>query len=123
VIQQAFREVGDALANQRETAEIRAAGEVRVTAARDYLRLARLQYTNGVLAYLDVLDAERQLFDAELELSDATNRQLTSVVDLYRALGGGWSTPNSRTSVTPPATCGTGSPDSSAGTQQTATRP
>ena len=97
VIQQAFREVSDALANHRETAEIRAAEEVRVEAARDYLRLARLQYANGVLAYLDVLDAERQLFDAELQLSGAITGQLTSVVDLYRALGGGWATPSGQT--------------------------
>ncbi|RLE33392.1 MAG: hypothetical protein DRJ61_07395, partial [Acidobacteria bacterium] len=51
-----------------------------------------LQYANGVVAYLDVLDAQRQLFSAELALSTATLNRLSAVVALYRALGGGWAT-------------------------------
>ena len=45
---------------------------------------------NGVLNYLDVLDAQRQLFDAELSLSDAQSKKLKAVVQLYKSLGGGW---------------------------------
>ena len=59
-------------------------------ASRQYLDLASLQYANGVKSYLDVLDAQRQLFSAELDMSTTTRNRLLAVVDLYRALGGGW---------------------------------
>ena len=91
VIQEAFREVSDAIVNHSAVKEIRAVQEMRLEAAREYLRLARLQYLNGFRPYLDVLDAERELFDAELILSRAMGGQLTTMVDLYRVLGGGWS--------------------------------
>ena len=60
------------------------------SASAEYLRLASLQYRNGVVMYLDVLDAQRQLFDAELSRSESIRNQLTSLVQIYRALGGGW---------------------------------
>lgn len=92
-IQQAFREVEDALVFHRKAREIRAQRELRVTAARRALELANLRYTNGRTGYLDVLDAERQLFAAEIDLASTTRDQLTAVVQIYRALGGGWETP------------------------------
>ena len=59
-------------------------------AARDTTRLANFRYTNGVTTYLEVLDSERQLFDAELGLIRLQRDELLAVVRLYKALGGGW---------------------------------
>jgi len=89
-IQQAFREVEDALVYHQKIREIRTAEADRVTAARQALQLAELRYENGLTNYLDVLDAQRQLFLAELDLAVATRDQLIAVVQLYKALGGGW---------------------------------
>jgi multidrug efflux system outer membrane protein len=89
-IQQAFRDVEDALIAHRKADEIRVQRELRVRAARQALALADLRYTEGLAAYLEVLDAQRQLFAAEIELASTTRDQLTAVVRLYKALGGGW---------------------------------
>ena len=89
-IQQAFRDVEDALVFHRKAREIRAQRELRVVAAQRALALANLRYTNGLAGYLDVLDAERQLFAAEVDLASTTRDQLTAVVQVYKALGGGW---------------------------------
>jgi multidrug efflux system outer membrane protein len=59
-------------------------------ASRGYLILAIKRYRNGVLAYIDVLDAQRKLLDAELSVNQSKESQLKSVVELYRVLGGGW---------------------------------
>ncbi|ARN72764.1 efflux transporter outer membrane subunit [Oceanicoccus sagamiensis] len=64
--------------------------EVLEEASRAYLILAIKRYRNGVLAYIDVLDAQRKLLDAELSVNESKEIQLKSVVELYRALGGGW---------------------------------
>ena len=64
--------------------------ELRVTAARRTLELANLRYTNGLAGYLDVLDAQRQRFVAELDLASTARDQLTAVVQIYKAVGGGW---------------------------------
>ena len=61
-----------------------------VKASEEYVRLARLQYYNGILSYLDLLDAQRQLFNAELSLSESKRDRLLSLVQLYKVLGGGW---------------------------------
>ena len=53
--------------------------------------LAQLQYLNGVINYLDVLDAQRKYFDAQIGLSNAVRDEYTALVELYKALGGGWS--------------------------------
>lgn len=89
-IQQAFREVEDALVFHRKARDTWAQRELRVTAARQALELAGLRYTNGRTGYLDVLDAERQLYAAEIDLASTTRDQLTAVVQIYKALGGGW---------------------------------
>ena len=62
-----------------------------MSATGEVLRLQRMRYRGGVVSYLEVLDAERQFFDAEIELARAKLDQLRAYVELYRALGGGWS--------------------------------
>ncbi len=89
-IQQAFREVEDALVFHRTVREIRADRERREAALRQALVLANLRYERGLATYLDVLDAQRQLFQAELDLASTMRDQLTAVVQVYKALGGGW---------------------------------
>ena len=92
-IQQAFRDVDDALVFRAKASEIRTQQEARVQAARGALDIANLRYTNGLGTYLDVLDAQRQLFTAEIDLAAITRDQLTAVVQVYKALGGGWEVP------------------------------
>jgi multidrug efflux system outer membrane protein len=89
-IQAAFRDVSDALVQYRKVREIRAQRELLVTALLDRKRLAYLRYRGGVDTLLNALDADRDLFDAELSLAQAKRDELLSVVLLYRALGGGW---------------------------------
>jgi multidrug efflux system outer membrane protein len=89
-IQQAFKEVDDALVFHQKARQIRLQRERQVEAAQQALALANLRYTNGVSSYLDVLDTERQLFSAEINLASITRDQLNAVVQVYRALGGGW---------------------------------
>ncbi len=89
-IQQAFKEVDDALVFNQKARQIRLQRERQVEAAEQALALANLRYTNGVSSYLDVLDTERQLFSAEIDLAAITRDQLNAVVQVYRALGGGW---------------------------------
>ncbi len=93
-IQEAFREVEDALVFHAKVREIRLQREQRVQAERQALTLAELRYTNGVSSYLDVLDAQRQLYVAETDLSAALRDQLVSVVQVYKTLGGGWQMPS-----------------------------
>ena len=91
-IQNAFREVRDAIVAQAKTREQFDAENQRVAALRSTLRLARLRYANGVASQLDVLDAERNLLAAELNRSDALRAQRAAAADLFKALGGGWGT-------------------------------
>ena len=89
-IQNAFREVADALIGYRKTRELRVEQEILTSTLRDAARLSRMRYEGGVTSYLEVLDNERQLFDAELRLAQAQRDELLTVVFLYKALGGGW---------------------------------
>ncbi|HSF02899.1 MAG TPA: efflux transporter outer membrane subunit [Solirubrobacterales bacterium] len=89
-VQQAFREVADALVEHRKRREFRVQQAALVDSLRDAARLANIRYRGGVTSYLEVLDTERQLFDAELALAQAQRDELLAVVRLYRALGGGW---------------------------------
>ena len=87
----AFKEVHDAViiySNAHEASELKL--NLR-EAARKYVDLARLQYLNGVINYLDVLDAQRKYFDAEIGLSNSIRNEYIALVQLYKALGGGWS--------------------------------
>ena len=87
----AFREVEDALVGLRQSGLRRGSEGSRVVAERTVLELAELRYRGGVAAYLEVLDAQRSLFDAELEESTARRDELVAFIQLYKALGGGWS--------------------------------
>ncbi len=87
----AFREVEDALVAVRMVREQRGAQAEQVESLRSALRLANLRYKGGLANYLDVLVAQRNLFEAELALTSTHRLQLVSVVQLYKALGGGWS--------------------------------
>jgi outer membrane protein, multidrug efflux system len=89
-ILQAFREVSDALVEHRKRGEFRTQQQLLVASLRDAARLADIRYRGGVSSYLEVLDTERQLFEAELALAQAQRDELLAVVRLYRALGGGW---------------------------------
>ena len=89
-IQGAFREVSDSLIAYQKVREVRAQRALLVETLRDRSRLSYLRYTGGVATLLDALDADRELFDAERSLALARRDELLSVVQLYKALGGGW---------------------------------
>ena len=86
-----LREVADSLSNlQTVRAQIEAEG-VRVKAGGEYARLTNLRYQGGVSSYLEVLDAQRQFYSAQIDYQSARLTQLQGLVQLYKALGGGWS--------------------------------
>lgn len=87
----AFRDVADSLASYTKTSQQRAEQERLVAALRGAAQLSTERYQGGVESYLPVLDARRSLFQGELELAQLRERELASIVQLYRALGGGWS--------------------------------
>lgn len=89
-IQVAFREVSDALVQYRKVKEVRAQQELLVITLRDRSRLSYLRYQGGVDTLLNALDADRDLFSAELSLTQTRRNELLSLVQLYKALGGGW---------------------------------
>src|SRR5438093_411437 len=89
-IQQAFREVEDALIAHRKAREALLEQEAAVRASREALSIAEFRYTSGLTSYLNVLDAQRTLLAAEIAESRTLLSQLVAVVQLYRALGGGW---------------------------------
>jgi multidrug efflux system outer membrane protein len=89
-VQQALREVSDALIGCTKAKEARDQMEALVNTWRDAAHLSQLRYIGGVTSYLEVLDSERQLFDAELNYAQAKRNELLTVVALYKALGGGW---------------------------------
>jgi multidrug efflux system outer membrane protein len=89
-IQQAFREVEDALVAHRKAREALVEQAVAVRASRDALGIAESRYASGLTSYLDVLTAQRTLLVTEVAESRTLLAQLVAVVQLYRALGGGW---------------------------------
>ena len=88
---QALREVSNALVSTDKIREAIRQNAIRTDASREVLRLQRMRYRAGVVSYLEVLDAERQLFSAEIDDARSRLDQLRAYVELYRALGGGWS--------------------------------
>lgn len=89
-VQQAFREVEDALVSVRTLRAEQASQTRRVIAARNAARLSQARYDGGVVDYLEVLDSERTRFNAELDQSQTLQQYLNAIVELYKALGGGW---------------------------------
>jgi multidrug efflux system outer membrane protein len=89
-IQVAFQEVSDALLANAKSREQLAFLDREVRTLRNYLELARLRYDEGYTSYIEVLDAERSLFEAEVAQARTQSQVYTSVVNLYKAMGGGW---------------------------------
>jgi len=88
-ILEVFLEVNNAIKTFQKAKEVRESRATLYESVQSYQRLARLQYINGIISYLDVLDAQRQMFDAEIALNNAFLDELISTVSLYKALGGG----------------------------------
>ncbi len=86
----ALREVGDALIGVRTSKGELAAQRLQVQALRRALQLAERRYENGLSSYLEVLDTQRSLFDAEIAVSQTERQYLVSAVQLYKAIGGTW---------------------------------
>jgi multidrug efflux system outer membrane protein len=89
-VQTAFQEVSDALIARGQDADLQEAEEAQVDAQRRANTIALARYRVGYASYFNVIDADSDLFNAELTLSAARLNTLLSVVQLYRALGGGW---------------------------------
>jgi multidrug efflux system outer membrane protein len=88
----AFREVDDALVEITTYRDELAATERQQKAAKNANTLSKERYDKGVTSYLEVLETERNLFSADLQLSELQQRYLNAHVNLYKALGGGWAT-------------------------------
>lgn len=86
----AFRDVSDTLIGYRKTKEYRGSQAELTATLRDQSQLANQRYLGGVSSYLEVLDTERQRLTAEQQLAQAQRDELTVLVQLYKALGGGW---------------------------------
>ncbi len=86
----AFKEVHDAIVTSRKIKETKDAQARLEEAAEIYANLSSLQYINGVTSYMDVLDAQRRLLDAQIALNNSQLKQLLATVQLYKALGGGF---------------------------------
>jgi outer membrane protein, multidrug efflux system len=89
-IQTAFREVDDALVDQKRSREQLATQGQQVETLRQYARIARLRFDEGYTSYLEVLDAERSLFNAQLSYAQTQGTIFQSLVNVYKAIGGGW---------------------------------
>jgi multidrug efflux system outer membrane protein len=89
-IQNAFREFEDALIDQDRTRLQLDAQKKQVEALATYARLARVRYENGYTSYIEVLDAERSLFNGQLTYAQTQDVLLRALVNLYKAMGGGW---------------------------------
>lgn len=100
-IQLAFRDVSDALIGYQKLHEVRVAQETTVKDLQDSVDTSLLRYRGGITTYLEVLDGQRSLFEAELALAQARGNEYQSLVQLYKALGGGWQ-PGSQTPNTAP---------------------
>jgi NodT family efflux transporter outer membrane factor (OMF) lipoprotein len=86
----AFKEVSDSIIDHTRYQEIRKERELLVATLKDRSELSYLRYTGGVDSLLNALDADRDLFQAEVALAQARRGELVSLVQLYKALGGGW---------------------------------
>ncbi len=89
-IQQAFGDVSDALIGYQKLHQVRVRQEDTVKDLQESVRLSDMRYKGGTTTYLEVLDGQRSLFNAELTLAQARGTEYQSLVQLYRSLGGGW---------------------------------
>ncbi len=97
-VMEAFRDVRTTLTAQQEYNNVVKAMQEQVDSLRRASNIARLQYDNGYTDYLTVLDAERELFSAELSLANALQNRLANIVSVCMALGGGWEEPGEKPS-------------------------
>src|SRR4030095_6570502 len=88
-VQQAFREVSDALVAYRKSQEVTIQQQQLTNAAEDATRVSNMRYRGGAASYLEVLDSDTRFFAAQLALAQAQLRELESLVQIYRSLGGG----------------------------------
>lgn len=86
----ALKEVNDALVSHKTELELIEILSKQVSVLEDYRRLAKLQYDNGQIDYLTYLDSERRLFEAQLNFARIQSESFLSIIELYKALGGGW---------------------------------
>jgi outer membrane protein, multidrug efflux system len=101
-VRQAFREVSDGLVAHAKLRDLRKEQEALVQSYRVYSTVASKRYKGGLEPFLAVLDADRQLFTAELDLATVQLDQLVTIVQLYKALGGGWQNGGKSREAIPP---------------------
>jgi multidrug efflux system outer membrane protein len=89
-IQRAFGDASDALIGYQKFHQVRVRQEESVADLQESVRLSNMRYKGGTTTYLEVLDGQRSLFNAELTLAEARGAEYQSLVQLYRSLGGGW---------------------------------
>jgi len=89
-VQIAFREVNDALIDQQQTRAQLETQRSQVGSLQQYAQMANLRYDNGYTSYIEVLDAERSLFNAQLQTTKTQQALFQSMINLYKAMGGGW---------------------------------
>jgi multidrug efflux system outer membrane protein len=89
----AYREVANSLVTIQKLGETRAQRETAVTALQDAADLARSRYDSGLASYIEILNADQELFDQQLLLAETRGAELRARAELYRALGGGWQQP------------------------------
>jgi len=89
-IQNAFREVDDALLDRGKSGQRLDALSRQLKALNNYARLARMRYDEGYTSYLEVLDADRSLFNVELAHTTSQNALFRSLINIYKSMGGGW---------------------------------
>lgn len=89
-VMQAFKEVNDALISYTSARERQVLMKNLMTASFEYVRVTRTQYVNSYVSYMDVLDAQRSYFNSEIDLGNAVKDEYIALVNLYKALGGGW---------------------------------
>jgi outer membrane protein, multidrug efflux system len=91
-IQHAFGDVSDALIGYEKLRQVRERQEQLVADLAESVRLSIMRYKGGTTTYLEVLDGQRSLFSAQVTLAQARGSEFQSLVQLYKALGGGWQT-------------------------------
>jgi multidrug efflux system outer membrane protein len=89
-IQTALQEVNDALISSRKIKEEFNAQTRQVNALKEYAHYARIRYNDGYVSYIEVLDSERRLFDAQLQLTIKESELFASIIAIYKSMGGGW---------------------------------
>jgi len=102
-VQTALREVEDALVFRAKAGEIATAGEQQVAALRDALQLSSARYDGGQSSYLDVLDAQQDLYEAQDKQVERQRDTYLALVSIYKAMGGGWMLEQDRVRAAPEA--------------------